>query len=142
MNRSLTLSLALGLLATGFTQCRKDTVDPVNTSLLREDLPFIQQQTKGHWILRRISGGICGSCEHPVQAGSYMDLTAGQVTFGNDSLGVVESGPITWRPANMFGNGYYFEGPSGNGYAPTEIRQDTLLLQQYAADGVTYHYTR
>ena len=142
MNRFLTTSLMLGLLATGFTQCRKATAGARSMSLQQNDLYSIQQQTKGHWILRRISGGLCASCDHPVPTGSYMDLAPDHVTFGNDSLAVTENGPITWQAASLFGSGYYFEGPNGNGYAPIELRQDTLVLRQYANDGVTYHYTR
>lgn len=146
MNRSLLAVTLLALFGTTFSQCRKQNElipdNGVSVSLQREDLTFIQQQVAGRWRLSRITGGLCAACDHPVQTGSYMVLSAGHVTFGNDSLGVIEDGAISWAPASYFGSGYVFTGPSGNGYVPTELRKDTLLLQQYAADGVTYHYVR
>ncbi|GAB4094473.1 hypothetical protein [Flaviaesturariibacter terrae] len=143
MNLRIARGLALLLLATTLTQCRKDASGRTfNTSLTDIPLASVQEATKGRWELRRISGGLCAACDHPVTQGSYMILSTDYVVFGNDSLGVVEQGPIGWAPASYFGGGYVFTTPSGNGYVPTEIRNDTLLLQQYAADGLTLYFNR
>ncbi|RYZ54667.1 MAG: hypothetical protein EOP49_04580 [Sphingobacteriales bacterium] len=142
MNRFRLLAFGL-LLTASLTQCRKATTDTAGrTDLQQCDLPYVQQQIAGTWKLSAITGGLCGSCDHPFAAGSYLTLAANRVTFGNAAQGVTEDGPITWQPADLFGGGYYFAGPSGNGYLPVEIREGVLLLQQYANDGVTYHYVR
>ncbi|RYY39668.1 MAG: hypothetical protein EOO08_10230 [Chitinophagaceae bacterium] len=132
----------LAVVAVLLVQCCKDTGRPSDTDLQNADLATIQAALAGRWELKRISGGLCNFCEHPVAHRPYMVLTNASVTFGNDSLGVVEQGPLTWARADNFGNAYAFTGPSGNGYVPLDIRNDTLRLHQYAFDGVIYHYTR
>ncbi|TCJ14525.1 hypothetical protein EPD60_11105 [Flaviaesturariibacter flavus] len=104
----------------------------------------VQEQIKGRWRLRRITGGFGGpQVTHPVTHNPYIILSEDHLVMGNDSLGVFVDAPITWAPATQFGSGYVLSTPNDAvQLVPSGIRNDTLYLLQYAADGVTYHYTR
>jgi hypothetical protein len=135
-------AVAVALVSLGFAQCRKSATTPSNLDLSDQSVKEVQEFIKGRWELRRISGGFCGSCEHLVAHNPYMILSADHIITGKDSTGIEEDGPISWQPATYLGGGQVFFTPSGNGLSPREIVNDTLVLQQYAADGVTYKYTR
>jgi hypothetical protein len=124
-----------------FTGCSKSQA-PLNVDLRKLPLPDVQEQLKGRWELRRVTGGFA-AMEHPVYHNPFMILSTDHIVLGNDSLGVTVDAPITWGPATYFGGGYVLTiANNAVSLAPSEIRNDTLRLLEYAADGVTYHYTR
>jgi hypothetical protein len=138
-----------GLLFTGCSKSKAVAekavcLAPLNVDLHELPVAAVQAQLKGRWELRRVTGGIAGPLmEHPVYHNPFMILSSDHIVLGDDSLGVTVDAPITWSPATYFGSGYVLKTANDAvALVPSEIRNDTLYMLQYAADGVTFHYTR
>ena len=131
-----------------FTQCKKDK-NPLNITLYDKPLGEIQSYTQGKWKLQYEKGGFCGSCYYPSTQNSYMILAPNRIVIGNDSLGVIVDTSIVWKKEPWGTNftyllSYYYS----PGYAfpyyyfINEIKNDTLVLSDYASDPVYRYYTK
>ncbi|RYZ22399.1 MAG: hypothetical protein EOO16_09320 [Chitinophagaceae bacterium] len=149
--RTMKITAAFLMLGLALASCSKKNTVKESPIAATTNIDFgglsvktVQDHINGRWQLRRVTGGIAGDqMVHPVRHNPYIIFNGDHLTLGNDSLGVFVDEAITWAPATMFGGGYVLSTANQNVMlVPTGIRNDTLVLKQYAADGVTYQYTR
>jgi hypothetical protein len=131
-----------------FTHCSKDR-SPLNVTLYDKPLNVIQGYTKGKWKLQYEKGGFCGSCYYPSTYNSYMILTSNRIVIGNDSLGVIVDTTVIWKKEPWGTNfTYLLSYRYSPGYAfpyyyfMNEIKNDTLILSDYASDPVYRYFTK
>jgi hypothetical protein len=131
-----------------FTQCKKDK-SPLNITLYNKPLNTIQTYTKGKWRLQYEKGGFCGTCIYPAKYNAYIILTPAKIVIGNDSLGVIVDTIVIWKKEPWGTNfTYLLSYRYSSGYAfpyyyfINEIKNDTLLLSDYASDPVYHYYTK
>ena len=80
---------------------------------------------------------------------AYLVLDRNKYSTGNDSAGVLLNAKILWKEIKwgQGGNATVFSfsvSPAGEGpnFLVNEIKNDTLLISDYASDAFYYHYIR
>ncbi len=121
-------------------------------TLYNKPLRVIKAYIKGTWKFVYAKGGYCGTCvfagsvKHPL----YMTITGKKIIFQSDSLGIVTDTLIYWKKAEYPSNqttylltyhyspGYAFP----LAYIVDRIKNDSLILEDYASDPMYYIYSR
>ena len=120
--------------------------------LFGQPLPVIKKCMEGEWKLIRITSGWDG--DRVARDGEYMNLTNGRIIIGSNTHGVETDSPSTWEKIEKYyGNldAYILvynvrNGPksirAGDYLFPVHIKNDTLVVNDFIADGCWLFYTK
>ncbi len=113
--------------------------------LTNQPLTVIQESINGRWKLDYGFGGI-GGIRYEAKANEYINFEPYRIVIGNDQ-GVIVDTSIVWKkvPSSRTDSAYIltyqYQGRQ-NGLLVKEIKDNSLIISEYASDAVTYYYKK
>jgi hypothetical protein len=142
------LLVFIGILLICIVSCKKDTNhDEHNFNFYNVSTSEAQQYSSGKWRFLYCQGGLAGITIIG-RNNKYLQLSSNRIQIGSDSLGTILDTTLTWTQGqwgadtrNYF---HYFPSPTlpYSEEVLHEIRNDTLIISDFADDGFTYYYKK
>ena len=149
MKNTLFKFFAISLIICNLLSCQEKLDYPKsNIVLYDKPLSVIQKNITGKWKLQYSKGGYT-PVTHMDEYNTYAIFSANHISVGNDSAGITLDTNINWFKTLAFSDdSIYVMSYYQPGYSfPTndiilEIRNDTLVIRDFASDPFFYYYTR
>ncbi len=146
MKKNLKIPLLITLMLISAWGCQHDfIIQPQyqsNIILFGKPLPVIQEYITGTWNLQYSAGGLA---YHKVvdTANTFWILTPTHISAFNNS-GVYVNTQLIWTPATLYNEKAYLFSYNGSPlhYIVEQIKNDTLIIREYADDGFTYYFSK
>jgi len=144
------IALCLSLISIFFNGCKKEQeqkTEPINIILRDKPLSVIEEYISGKWKLNYAYGGFITQ-KYIDTFNSYVIFSPGHIIYGDDLRGIYIDTTIIWERVKInFDSIYIFTYPYSGDNPPMhqiidQIKYDTLIILDYAADGFTYFHTK
>jgi len=142
----LWLSLT-SILLESCTKEQEKTTEPINIVLRDKPLSVIEDYISGKWKLNYAYGGLI-SHKYNDTINSYVTFSPGHIIYGNDLEGIYIDTTIVWTRVKINSDSVYIFTYAYTGNSPPmhqiidQIKYDTLIIVDYAADGFSYFHTK